>query len=78
MIRKLSLTELIEAAVNLDKPEQAMLIAAIVGQNDAGTVPSHSSAHHEYAGEWATLAGEGLARAYGDGEPDYSEADLVP
>jgi hypothetical protein len=78
MIRKLSLTEIIEAAVSLEKPEQAVLIAAIVGHNEASTGPSQPPPHHERSGEWASLSSEGLARAYGDSEPDYSEADLVP
>jgi len=78
MIRKLSLTEIIEAAVSLDKPEQAVLIAAIIGHNEASAEPSQPPPHHEPVGEWAALSSEGLARAYGDGEPDYSEADLVP
>ncbi len=26
--------------------------------------------------QWANLAGEGLARAYGDDEPDYGPGDL--
>ena len=78
MIRKLSLTEIIEAAVSLEKPEQAVLIAAIVGHNEASTAPSQPPPHHGHVGEWASLSSEGLAQAYGDGEPDYSEADLVP
>ena len=78
MIRKLSLTQLIEAASSLDKPEQAILIAAIAGQNSghAGNQPARF--HAQLAGEWAALAGESLERAYGDDEPEYSEADLVP
>jgi hypothetical protein len=27
---------------------------------------------------WGTLAAEGLAGAYGDNEPEYSSADIVP
>ena len=77
MIQKLSLTELIEAASSLDKPEQAILIAAIVGNHsgDAGNPPARS--HDQLGGEWAALAEESLERAYGDDEPVYSEADLV-
>ena len=71
MIRKLSLTELIEAASSLNKPEQAILIAAIAGNPRARP-------HDQLAGEWAALAEESLERAYGDDEPVYSEADLVP
>jgi hypothetical protein len=78
MIRKLSLTELIEAASNLDKPEQAILIAAITGEHSghAGNPPARSRS--QLAGEWATLAEESLERAYGDDEPVYSDADLAP
>ena len=77
MIQKLSLTELIEAASSLDKPEQAILIAAIAGNHsgDAGNPPTRS--HDQLAGEWAALAEESLERAYGDDEPVYSEADVV-
>lgn len=28
--------------------------------------------------EWATLGARGLARAYGDDEPEYSAADIKP
>ncbi len=28
--------------------------------------------------QWAAVAADGLARAYGDQEPDYSPADIVP
>jgi len=28
--------------------------------------------------EWATLGAQGLARAYGDDEPEYTTADLKP
>jgi hypothetical protein len=27
---------------------------------------------------WNDLSANGLARAYGDNEPEYSEADIVP
>ena len=78
MIKKLSLPELIEAASSLDKPEQAILIAAIAGQHSgqAGNPPAQS--HGQLASEWAALAEQGLERAYGDDEPVYSDADLVP
>ena len=78
MIKKLSLPELIEAASSLDKPEQAILIAAIAGQHSgqAGNPPAWS--HAQLAGEWAALAEQSLERAYGDDEPVYSDADLVP
>ena len=78
MIRKLSLTQLIEAASSLDKPEQAILIAAIAGQDSGhvGNPPARS--HAQLMGEWVALAEDSLERAYGDDEPEYSEADLVP
>ena len=50
---------------------QAILIAVI-----AGNPPARF--HAQLAGEWAALAEESLERAYGDDEPEYSEADLVP
>jgi len=78
MIRKLSLTQLIEAASSLDKPEQAILIAAIAGQNSGHAGNPPALFHAQLAGEWAALAEESLERAYGDDEPEYSEADLVP
>ena len=28
--------------------------------------------------EWAGFAGMGLTRAYGDNEPEYTSADIVP
>ena len=78
MIRKLSLTELIEAASSLDRPEQAILIAAIAGQDSGhvGNPPARS--HAQLTGEGAALAEGSLERAYGDDEPVYSEADLMP
>jgi hypothetical protein len=78
MIRKLSLTELIEAASHLDKPEQAILIAAIAGQHTSHPGNSPAQSHGELASEWAALAGESLEHADADDEPVYSEADLVP
>jgi len=78
MIKKLSLTELIEAASSLDKPEQAILIAAISGQPTGHSANSPALSHNGLAGEWAVLAEESLERAYGDDEPVYSDADLVP
>lgn len=78
MIQKLSLNELIEAAVTLDKLSQALLIAAIAGSPagppDAGTDQLTAT----LSAQWAAIAHEGLARAYGDAEPTYSDADLLP
>ena len=78
MIKKLSLNELIEAAASLDNPERAILIAAIAGQCDHQAGDQEALSNNELAKEWAAVASEGLAGAYGDNEPDYSEADLVP
>jgi len=78
MIQKLSLTELIEAASSLDKPEQAILIAAIAGNHSGDAGNPRARPHDQLAGEWAALAEESLERVYGDDEPVYSEADLVP
>jgi hypothetical protein len=41
------------------------------------TVLSPATIEPEYAG-WAGLAADGLARAYGDNEPEYSSADILP
>ena len=30
------------------------------------------------AADWSAIAGEALVRAYGDDEPDYTDADLRP
>ncbi len=78
MIKKLSLTEVIEAAASLEKPEQAMLIAALAGPSAHQADAPEATLNHDQASDWAALASEGLARAYGDHEPDYSEADLLP
>ena len=78
MIRKLSLTELIEAASSLDRPEQAILIAAIAGQDSGHASNPPARSHAQLTGEWAALAEGSLERVYGDDEPVYSEADLMP
>ena len=78
MIKKLSLHELIEAAAGLDKPERAILIAAIAGRSDRQADSQEACSNNDLTSEWAALASEGLARAYGDDEPNYSDADLVP
>ena len=36
------------------------------------------SADQPQDGEWKNLGAAGLARAYGEHEPEYSEADVVP
>ena len=49
-------------------PEGAQLIV---------TVLEPSPSDPERAG-WADLSARGLARAYGDSEPEYSTADILP
>jgi hypothetical protein len=78
MIKRLSLPDLIDAAVNLDKSSQEMLIAAIANARDSAATTPAPAPHTAFAGQWASLAAEGLARAYGDDEPVYTEADIVP
>jgi len=51
-----------------DLPEGAQLIVTVL----EGVQPDS-----ERAG-WADLSVRGLARAYGDSEPEYSSADLLP
>jgi hypothetical protein len=59
-------------AIHLDEPcdlaEGAQLIV---------TVLEPGPPEEERAG-WIRLAAHGLARAYGESEPDYSIADLLP
>lgn len=49
-----------------DLPEGAPLIVTVLAPPDP-----------ERAG-WLNLSARGLARAYGDSEPEYSAADLLP
>jgi len=51
-----------------DLPEGARLIV---------TVLEATQPEAERAG-WIDLSARGLARAYGDSEPDYSIADIIP
>jgi hypothetical protein len=51
-----------------DLPEGAQLIITVL----EGTAPEN-----ERAG-WLDLGARGLARAYGDSEPEYSIADVLP
>ena len=51
-----------------DLPEGAQLIV---------TVLEAPSSDQERAG-WFDLSTRGLARAYGDSEPEYSSADILP
>jgi hypothetical protein len=50
-----------------DLPEGAQLIVTVL----------EAQAEQERAG-WIDLSARGLARAYGDSEPEYSIADLIP
>jgi hypothetical protein len=49
-----------------DLPEGAQLIVTVL-----------EPAENERAG-WIDLGARGLARAYGDSEPEYSIADIIP
>lgn len=51
-------------------PEGARLIVTVL---EAETAPPDK----ESAG-WSNLSARGLARAYGDSEPEYSIADVLP
>ena len=53
-----------------DLPEGARLIVTVL---ETGGVPSEK----ERAG-WSDLSARGLARAYGDSEPEYSVSDIIP
>jgi hypothetical protein len=59
-------------AIRLDEPfnlpEGAQLIVTVLEEEPASP---------ERAG-WLDLSARGLARAYGDFEPEYSSADLLP
>lgn len=81
MIRRLTLDELIDAAKKLDSAEQIELIAALGKQvATIGRDVSRPAAagHNAAADMWSGLTSEGLSRAYGESEPEYSEKDLVP
>jgi len=51
-----------------DLPEGAQLIVTVLGAPPP---------EQERAG-WLDLSARGLARAYGDSEPEYSVADVLP
>jgi hypothetical protein len=58
--------------IQLDEPyelprDAQLLITVLSPQTDNQEMTS-----------WAGLAANGLARAYGDNEPEYSSADIVP
>ena len=82
MIRKLSLQEIVDAAKTLRVAEQAALFEALRKQLATSGVesprPAAPPASPQLATDWTVLATEGLSRAYGESEPDYSEKDLVP
>ena len=54
-----------------DLPANAALAVTVL---DAASAP-HSSTEHD---QWSALSAQGLARAYGDDEPEYTLADLKP
>jgi ribosomal protein L7/L12 len=74
MIRKLSVPEILEAIRTLDAVERAAVIAAL--ENQRGVAANATSVAQEQ--QWAAVAAAGLSRAYGDDEPEYCEADLLP
>ena len=81
MIRRLTLDELIDAAKNLGEAEQIELIAALVEQvaTSSGDVARLSTPGHDaFADVWSSVASEGLSRAYGESDLEYSEKDLMP
>jgi len=51
-----------------DLPEGVQLIVTVL---DAGPLEAERV-------EWSHLSARGLARAYGDSEPEYSIADVLP
>lgn len=74
MIRRLTLSELIETAKNLQSEEQISLVAAISDQLAASGIekrPKPNGASHTKEDRWKALAIEGLSRAYGEPEPEY-------
>ena len=58
--------------IRLDEPYELPLDAQLIV-----TVLSSAPGDEEYAAAVA-LSAAGLSRAYGDNEPEYSVADLVP
>jgi hypothetical protein len=59
-------------SIQLDEPYElprdAQLIVTVLS-----TTPSDAD-----SADWTGLAAMGLTRAYGDNEPEYSSADIVP
>ena len=51
-----------------DLPEGAQLIVTVLD----------SAPDDQERAAWSNLSARGLARAYGDSEPEYSNADLLP
>jgi hypothetical protein len=60
------------SAIRLDEPydlpEGARLLVTVL----------EVEAFEKERAEWINLSARGLARAYGDSEPEYSIADLIP
>lgn len=72
MIRKLSLSEIVEAIRGLDEKDLATLVELLGGESGDDASP------HVQDEPWAALAAAGLAKAFGPSEPEYSEKDLIP
>ncbi len=59
--------------IQLDKPfpliPKTKLIVTVLPDDQALT---------EWRADWYKLAAQGIARAYGDNEPEYTKADCIP
>ncbi len=64
-----------EAAAQLPKSGKARVI--VLTSEDADDDEWRKASYEQFLREeWAGTSAKGLARAYGDGEPEYSEADI--
>ncbi|NBT36185.1 MAG: hypothetical protein EBT03_11755 [Betaproteobacteria bacterium] len=70
MIRQLTFQEILESASHLPAAEQAALVTEIQRMLD------HTRRGSALAATWADVSAEGLARAYGHDEPEYSDRDI--
>jgi len=71
-IRQLTFQEILESASHLPATEQAALVTEI------RRMLEHARRDSTLAAMWADVGEEGLARAYGHDEPEYSDSDLLP
>ena len=60
----------------LDEPFQIPVDAALMVTVLAPSAPERGLEREQTS--WAALSAENLAHAYGDDEPEYSVADLIP